>query len=114
MQTRTSFAIILPKMTCFLRLGLSHLYYRVNVNAQEEAAENSKWRTQVGRKSAQNRLIQFERVRIVIARTTGAAIRGILVALLVLTPALYLPVSSTNGTEIVVFLAILAFSLLFR
>ena len=34
-------------------------------------------------------------------------------ALLVLTPALYLPVSSTNGTEIVVFLAILAFFLTF-
>lgn len=48
-----------------------------------------------------------------IARTTGAAIRGILVALIVLTPALYLPVSSTNGTEIVVFLAILAFFLTF-
>ncbi len=64
-------------------------------------------------KSAKNRLILFERVRIVIARTTGAAIRGILVALLVLTPALYLPVSSTNGTEIVVFLAILAFFLTF-
>ncbi len=50
---------------------------------------------------------------IVIARTSGAAIRGILVALMVLTPALYLPVSSTNGTEIVVFLAILAFILTF-
>ncbi|WP_037312937.1 hypothetical protein [Ruegeria halocynthiae] len=48
-----------------------------------------------------------------IARTTGAAIRGLLVALMVLTPALYLPVSSTNGTEIVVFLAILAFFLTF-
>ncbi|MEW2919428.1 hypothetical protein AB1A64_20345 [Ruegeria sp. ANG10] len=48
-----------------------------------------------------------------IARTTGAAIRGIMVALMVLTPALYLPVSSTNGTEIVVFLAILAFFLTF-
>lgn len=48
-----------------------------------------------------------------IARTTGAAIRGILVALMVLTPALYLPVSSTNGTEILVFLAILAFILTF-
>ncbi|WP_299888389.1 hypothetical protein [uncultured Ruegeria sp.] len=32
---------------------------------------------------------------------------------MVLTPALYLPVSSTNGTEIVVFLAILAFILTF-
>ncbi|MES0826663.1 hypothetical protein [Ruegeria sp. SCP11] len=32
---------------------------------------------------------------------------------MVLTPALYLPVSSTNGTEIVVFLAILAFFLTF-
>ncbi|CUH46794.1 hypothetical protein [Ruegeria atlantica] len=48
-----------------------------------------------------------------IARTTGAAIRGLLVALMVLTPALYLPVTSTNGTEIVVFLAILAFFLTF-
>ncbi len=48
-----------------------------------------------------------------IARTTGAAIRGILVAVMVLTPALYLPVSSTNGTEIVVFIAILAFILTF-
>ncbi|NOD65518.1 hypothetical protein [Ruegeria sp. HKCCD9179] len=48
-----------------------------------------------------------------IARTTGAAIRGVLVALMVLTPALYLPVSSTNGTEILVFLAILAFILTF-
>ncbi len=48
-----------------------------------------------------------------IARTTGAAIRGLLVALIVLTPALYLPASSTNGTEIVVFLAILAFFLTF-
>ncbi|MEO1109504.1 MAG: hypothetical protein AAFX90_16445 [Pseudomonadota bacterium] len=48
-----------------------------------------------------------------IARTSGAAIRGILVALMVLTPALYLPVTSTNGTEIVVFLAILAFILTF-
>ncbi len=48
-----------------------------------------------------------------IARTTGAAIRGILVAVMVLTPALYLPVSSTNGTEVVVFLAILAFILTF-
>ncbi len=36
-----------------------------------------------------------------------------MVALMVLTPALYLPVSSTNGTEIVVFLAILAFFLTF-
>nr|WP_237217302.1 hypothetical protein [Ruegeria lacuscaerulensis] len=60
-----------------------------------------------------DRPVQFERVRKVIARTTGAAIRGILVALVVLTPALYLPVSSTNGTEIVVFLAILAFFLTF-
>ncbi len=34
-------------------------------------------------------------------------------ALMVLTPALYLPVSSTNGTEILVFLAILAFILTF-
>jgi len=49
----------------------------------------------------------------VIARTTGAAIRGLLVALLVLTPALYLPASTSNGTEIVVFLAILAFILTF-
>ncbi|WP_170445198.1 hypothetical protein [Ruegeria arenilitoris] len=48
-----------------------------------------------------------------IARTTGAAIRGLLVALLVLTPALYLPASTSNGTEIVVFLAILAFILTF-
>ncbi|MEX0329255.1 MAG: hypothetical protein AB3N07_11075 [Ruegeria sp.] len=48
-----------------------------------------------------------------IARTTGAAIRGLLVALLVLTPALYLPASTQNGTEIVVFLAILAFILTF-
>ncbi|WP_282120949.1 hypothetical protein [Ruegeria atlantica] len=48
-----------------------------------------------------------------IARATGAAIRGLLVALMVLTPALYLPVTSTNGTEIVVFLAILAFFLTF-
>ena len=32
---------------------------------------------------------------------------------MVLTPALYLPVTSTNGTEIVVFLAILAFILTF-
>ncbi|WP_174823514.1 hypothetical protein [Ruegeria arenilitoris] len=32
---------------------------------------------------------------------------------MVLTPALYLPVTSTNGTEIVVFLAILAFFLTF-
>ncbi len=32
---------------------------------------------------------------------------------MVLTPALYLPVSSTNGTEILVFLAILAFLLTF-
>ncbi|MDX1744046.1 MAG: hypothetical protein R3186_10690, partial [Ruegeria sp.] len=32
---------------------------------------------------------------------------------MVLTPALYLPISSTNGTEIVVFLAILAFFLTF-
>lgn len=55
----------------------------------------------------------LERVRIVIARTTGAAVRGILVALLVLTPALYLPVSATNGTEVVVFVAILAFILTF-
>jgi hypothetical protein len=59
------------------------------------------------------RSIRFERVWIVIARTTGAAIRGLLVALMVLTPALYLPVTSTNGTEIVVFLAILAFFLTF-
>lgn len=73
----------------------------------------NKRRAQVGMKSAQNRPVQFERVRIVIARTTGAAIRGILVALIVLTPALYLPASSTNGTEIVVFLAILAFFLTF-
>lgn len=48
-----------------------------------------------------------------IARTSGAAIRGLLVALLVLTPALYLPASTSNGTEIVVFLAILAFILTF-
>ncbi len=48
-----------------------------------------------------------------IARTTGAAIRGLLVALMVLTPALYLPASTSNGTEIVVFLAILAFILTF-
>ncbi len=48
-----------------------------------------------------------------IARTTGAAIRGLLVALMVLTPALYLPVSTSNATEIVVFLAILAFILTF-
>ncbi len=48
-----------------------------------------------------------------IARTMGAAIRGLLVALMVLTPALYLPVSTLNGTEIVVFLAILAFILTF-
>ncbi|WP_424832070.1 hypothetical protein [Ruegeria sp.] len=48
-----------------------------------------------------------------IARTTGAAIRGLLVALMVLTPALYLPTSTSNGTEIVVFLAILAFILTF-
>ncbi len=48
-----------------------------------------------------------------IARTTGAALRGLLVALLVLTPALYLPVSTSNATEIVVFLAILAFILTF-
>ncbi|WP_209016215.1 hypothetical protein [Roseibium sp. RKSG952] len=34
-------------------------------------------------------------------------------ALLVLTPALYLPTSTSNGTEIVVFLAILAFILTF-
>ncbi|TMV07133.1 hypothetical protein FGK63_13565 [Ruegeria sediminis] len=48
-----------------------------------------------------------------IARTSGAAIRGILVALMVLTPALYLPHSTANATEIVVFLAILAFILTF-
>ncbi|WP_010438756.1 hypothetical protein [Ruegeria conchae] len=48
-----------------------------------------------------------------IARTTGAAIRGLLVALMVLTPALYLPTSTSNGTEIIVFLAILAFILTF-
>ncbi len=48
-----------------------------------------------------------------IARTSGAAIRGLLVALLVLTPALYLPASTLDGTEIVVFLAILAFILTF-
>ncbi|MFC3612507.1 hypothetical protein ACFORG_01930 [Lutimaribacter marinistellae] len=48
-----------------------------------------------------------------IARMTGAALRGVLVALMVLTPALYLPSSITNSTEIAVFLAILAFALTF-
>ncbi len=44
---------------------------------------------------------------------TGAALRGVLVALMVLTPALYLPSSITDSTEIAVFLAILAFVLTF-
>ncbi|KUJ77995.1 hypothetical protein AVO45_08475 [Ruegeria marisrubri] len=48
-----------------------------------------------------------------IARTTGAVIRGVLVALMVLTPALYLPPMTSNSTEIVVFLAIFAFFLTF-
>ena len=48
-----------------------------------------------------------------IVRITEAAIRGILVALMVLTPALYLPSTTSNGTGIVIFLAILAFLLTF-
>lgn len=48
-----------------------------------------------------------------IARITGAALRGILVALVVVIPALYLPSAATTSTEIVVLLAILAFVLTF-
>ncbi|WP_164660531.1 hypothetical protein [Tropicibacter sp. Alg240-R139] len=48
-----------------------------------------------------------------IARITGAALRGILVALMVVTPALYLPGYTTDSPEIVVLLAILAFVLTF-
>lgn len=48
-----------------------------------------------------------------IARITGAALRGLLVAMMVATPALYLPRITTNSTEIVALLAILAFVLTF-
>lgn len=48
-----------------------------------------------------------------IARITGAALRGILVALVVVIPALYLPSAATTSTEIVVLLAILGFVLTF-
>jgi hypothetical protein len=49
----------------------------------------------------------------VIARISGAALRGFLVALVVVIPALYLPSAATTATEIVVLLAILAFVLTF-
>lgn len=48
-----------------------------------------------------------------IARITGAALRGILVALMVVIPSLYLPSSTANSTEIVLLLAILGFVLTF-
>jgi hypothetical protein len=49
----------------------------------------------------------------VFGRITGAAMRGILVALLVATPSLLLPGFATDSTEIVALLAILAGSLTF-
>ncbi|GAA6193303.1 hypothetical protein DS909_11715 [Phaeobacter gallaeciensis] len=48
-----------------------------------------------------------------IARITGAALRGFLVAMMVATPALYLPRITTESTEIVALLAILGFVLTF-
>lgn len=48
-----------------------------------------------------------------IARITGAALRGILVAVMVATPALYLPGYTSNSVEIVVLLAILGLVLTF-
>lgn len=48
-----------------------------------------------------------------IAQVTGAALRGFLVAIMIATPALYLPGSVTSSTEIVVLLAILGFVLTF-
>ncbi|MCU9836140.1 hypothetical protein OEZ49_00040 [Ruegeria sp. WL0004] len=48
-----------------------------------------------------------------IGRITGAALRGILVALVVVIPALYLPSTAATSTEIVVLLAILGFVMTF-
>lgn len=48
-----------------------------------------------------------------IARITGAAMRGILVALLVATPSLLLPSYTSNATEMVALLALIAGALTF-
>ncbi|MCL6285884.1 hypothetical protein M3P21_20410 [Ruegeria sp. 2012CJ41-6] len=48
-----------------------------------------------------------------IGRITGAVMRGLLVAVMVATPALYLPGYLTSSVEIVVLVAILAFVLTF-
>lgn len=47
------------------------------------------------------------------ARITGAATRGILVALLIALPSLLLPVSATDSPEIIVFMALLGGALTF-
>ncbi|CAD0186609.1 hypothetical protein RUESEDTHA_03518 [Ruegeria sp. THAF57] len=39
MQTRTSFAIILPKITCFLHLGLSGVPEAASVGAKEASVK---------------------------------------------------------------------------
>jgi hypothetical protein len=49
----------------------------------------------------------------VFARIIGAAIRGVLVALLIAMPSLLLPVSATESPEIVVFMALLGAALTF-
>ncbi len=56
---------------------------------------------------------QFEGNRVLIARMAGAAVRGLMVALMILTPALVLRDIAADSTQIVVLVALLASFLTF-
>lgn len=77
-------------------------------------ASHQNGRHQVGTKE-RHRIApgQFEGNRVLIARMAGAAVRGLMVALMILTPALVLRDIAADSTQIVVLVALLASFLTF-
>lgn len=63
--------------------------------------------------AAKYRPVQFEGKIAVLARISGAATRGVLVALLIAMPSMLLPVSATEYPEIIALMAILGGALTF-